>query len=129
MMHEVEAFKDYLLSEKGVSSNTIEAYSQDLKSFFLWMETKSKSISSITRRDISDFLMDYKNRGKGHAVSSISRMLATLKIFFRYLLGEGYIREDPSYLIQFPKGWNRLPHVLSIKEIKNLLETPSLKGR
>lgn len=129
MMQELEAFKDYLLSEKGVSANTIEAYSQDLKSFFLWMEAKSKSISNLTRRDISDFLMDYKSRGKGHAVSSISRMLATLKIFFRYLLGEGYIREDPSYLIQFPKGWNRLPHVLSIKEIKRLLETPSSKGR
>lgn len=125
-MQELEAFKDYLLSEKGVSANTLDAYSQDLKAFFLWMETKSKTLSRLTHHDISDFLMDYKKRG--HAVSSVSRILATLKVFFRYMLSEGNLKKDPSYLIQFPKGWNRLPDVLSIEEIKRLLETPSNKG-
>ena len=121
-------FKDYLLSEKGVSANTIDAYNQDLKAFFLWMDAKSKILSKITHRDISDFLMEYKKRGKGHATSSISRMLATLKIFFRYMLSEGHLKKDPAYLIQFPKGWNRLPDVLTVEEIKKLLEIPSKKG-
>ena len=121
-------FKDYLLSEKGVSANTIDAYNQDLKAFFLWMDAKSKILSKITHRDISDFLMEYKKKGKGHATSSISRMLATLKIFFRYMLSEGHLKKDPAYLIQFPKGWNRLPDVLTVEEIKKLLEIPSKKG-
>ena len=127
-MQELETFKDYLLSEKGVSANTIDAYNQDLKAFFLWMDAKSKILSKITHRDISDFLMEYKKKGKGHATSSISRMLATLKIFFRYMLSEGHLKKDPAYLIQFPKGWNRLPEVLTVEEIKKLLEIPSKKG-
>lgn len=126
-MHELEAFKDYLLSEKGVSTNTIIAYEQDLNSFFHWLEPKSKNFFHVTAQDLSGFLLEYKK--KGHAVSSISRMLATLKIFFRYLLGEGKLKTDPSALIQFPKGWNRLPQVLSVEEIKRLLETPPAKGQ
>jgi len=90
------------------------------------MKAKSRTIFSITHHDISGFLMEYKK--KGHAVSSVSRILATLKIFFRYMVGEGYLKKDPSYLIHFPKGWNRLPDVLTIKEIKSLLETPPKKG-
>lgn len=126
-MKELDAFKDYLLSEKGVSANTIDAYARDLKAFFTWLKKFSKSLPDITHQDIVTFLMDYKKMG--HAVSSVSRMLATLKVFFRYLVSENHIREDPSYLIQFPKGWNRLPEVLSIEEIKRLLNTPSAKGR
>jgi integrase/recombinase XerD len=126
-MQELEAFKDYLLSEKGMSANTIAAYNQDLKSFFQWLKARSKGFSDVTSQDISSFLLDYKK--KGHAVSSISRMLATLKIFFRYLVGEGKLKNDPSALIQFPKGWNRLPQILSVEEIKRLLEAPPSRGQ
>lgn len=126
-MNELDLFKDFLLSEKGVASNTIDAYSQDLNTFFEWLKTRSKNIYSINHNDISNFLMEYKKNG--HAVSSISRMLATLKVFYRYLLGEGKIKDDPSFLIQFPKGWNRLPDVLSVAEIKRLLETLPAKAQ
>lgn len=126
-MASLAPFKDYLLSEKGLSANTVTAYLQDLTSFFHWLGPEADNLPGLTRQDLSDFLMEYKK--KGYATSSLSRMLATIKIFFRYLVGEGQLKSDPSNLIQFPKGWNRLPQVLSVEEIKKLLEAPFPKGQ
>ena len=118
--YDVENFLDYLRLDKGVSKNTIEAYSRDIYQF---LSTASKTnMSDISREDVLNFLETlYK---KELEVSSISRKLTAIRMIFSFLCRESGVKYDPTSNIELPKLSKKLPDVLTEQDINQLLEAP-----
>lgn len=116
-------FRLYISSEKGLSQNTIEAYTRDLSSFLNFSSKFSiDSPESFKQEHIIDFLSYLHN--KQFATSSISRHLISIKVFFKFLKREGFIKSNCALYITSPKLWLKIPNALSIKEMLRLLEQP-----
>jgi integrase/recombinase XerD len=123
----VECFLDYLSIERGLAQNTIISYRYDLIKYINFL-TKNKIDSfKQTNRDLINNYFVYI-RGKDLEINSISRNLVAVKMFYRFLLMEGYIDEDITSLIEFPRVDKRLPHALSLREINLLLDKVNFKG-
>ena len=124
----IEQFLDYVALERGLSENTRKAYFVDLRNLAAFLETrKIRSPSRVTRKDILDFLMSEKDRGL--SVSSISRRLVAIKVFFAYLQREGLLARNITEVMDSPKLWKMLPGVLSMREVDRLLVVPAGEGR
>lgn len=118
-----EEFKRYLLIDQGRSENTIKSYQLDLSKFLLFLEGQNVTdIAMVNQETIQLFLAHL--RQEGYANSTTSRMISSLKQFFIFLLKEGMIQQNPLTLIQGPKKVQRLPKVLTMKEVDTLIQAP-----
>lgn len=120
----VEAFIDYLKVEKGLSANSVYSYQGDLKKYLKYI--KSMNINAhgkIKRKDITDFL--FSLRAEVSPVS-ISRVLSTLRSFYRFLLRERIVSVNPTELIESPKVGQPIPSFLNFSEVDKLLKAPGL---
>ena len=121
----IEQFIDHLWLEDGLSKNTLNSYRFDLSIFVSWLaETKKIELLDVSELEIQEFLAFKFPTSKSR---SISRLLATLRRFFRFLLRENKIKEDPTLKIQTPKIPKSLPKSLSEDEVEGLLEAPDIK--
>ncbi len=124
----VDQFLDYIRLERGLSENTRKAYAADLAMFVEYLRNrKIRSLNSVTRRHILDYLLQEKDRGL--STSSISRRLVSIKVFFRYLQQEGLLTNDVAEAMESPKLWKVLPDVLTYKEVSRMLDAPDPKTR
>lgn len=112
----ISPFIAYLLSEKGLSLATAQAYGRDLASFFAFHEGKKEL-------QFEEYFIALKNRGLED--SSRLRALVTCRVFFRFLLKEGMIDKLPLALSNSFKIWKTLPTILSEEEVRGLLAQPS----
>lgn len=115
-------FLDYIRSEKGLSSHTIEAYGRDIGAFADLLSVKDWK--RVTPETILEFLGHLKRRD--YASSSICRMLVAVKVFFRFLKKEGEIDLDLGRYFDSPKLWQLVPEVLSTEEVEALLNQPRI---
>src|SRR5580658_3503854 len=116
----IRDFLDYIRTEKGLSANTVEAYSRDIESFGATLTIKDWKQTG--GEEVLRFLSTLKE--KGYASSSICRMLVAVKVFFRFLKREGEIGQDLGRYFDSPKMWQLIPEVLSIEEVDALLAQP-----
>jgi len=122
----LEAFMDYLKVEKGLSFNSVCAYSADLKKYSDYLKKiKLEDLNKVTRKDISEFLFLLR---RIIAPVSISRILSTVKNFHRFLLREKITSSDPSGLIEAPKIDKKIPCFLLCEEVNKVLKMPNLKN-
>jgi integrase/recombinase XerD len=114
-------FETYLRLEKSLSDNSIEAYLSDvLKLEKYFIETGNDiSPASVTYPDLKAFLAWYGTNNKNTRTQS--RVLSGIRAFFRFLLIEGEIEENPASLLESPKIGLKLPEVLSISEIDRMI--------
>lgn len=119
-MELLENFFTYIAVEKGLSKNTISSYSVDLKRFESFLAHRKKKIKAVKKQDILDFIGTLRN--DGYSISTICRYISSIKAFYKYMLTEDIIDNDPSENLQSPKKWERLPKALSVSEVKELLE-------
>jgi len=123
MREEVDAFVKYLQQDKKASTNTVASYRCDLMQLLAWLEAQGiTEPEKVTRTCMNSYLMYLEREGK--AVTSISRMLASIKGFFHYELNEGKIRRDPAELLKPPKVEKKLPLILTVEEVDRLLSQP-----
>ena len=116
----VDQYLNYILIEKGLSDKTVESYSIDLTRFLEFLEKNSVyNLSETDTPIILRYLIALRNAGL--SARSRARHLVTLRGFYRFLAHEGMIEHDPVRIIDLPKAGLRLPDVLSIQEIKDLL--------
>lgn len=122
----IDEFINYLSVERGLSHNTLLAYTRDLNKYVQFLARKNKSkVDDIQRSDINDYM--YKQKQRGLSASSVCRNLAAIKSFHRYLARERIAKEDPTSLLETPKLWKRVPDVLSASEIEAIIK--STEGR
>lgn len=122
----IEQYIHYLMVEKGLAKNTLDAYTRDLTSYRLYLKKyEIYSFNDTNRTNIIGYLLELKN--KGRATSTMSRNLAAIRSFYQYLLRDRYIDKDPSQNLESPKLDKRLPKVLSLEQVETLLKMPDLK--
>ena len=119
----VDRYINYLLVEKGLAAKTIEAYSLDLSEFLNFLRQAGiDQITSVDPAILLKHLISLRDIGLGPR--SRARHLVTLRGFFRFLVHEKLLAQDPTRLIDMPKSGMRLPDVLSVKDVEKLLNAP-----
>jgi integrase/recombinase XerD len=122
----LDQFLHYLIVEKGLSKNTIEAYGHDLNQFFNHLRGKgTQEIREVSKFDIRGFLLTL-NR-KDLSTKSIIRNLVAIRSFYKFLIQEGILESNPIENLESPKVAKTLPEILTLKEIEQLLEQPNLQ--
>ena len=124
-----ESFKDfetYLRLEKSLSPNSIEAYLNDVSRLERFFSESGRNVlpSQVKYPDLKDFLVWFDKMNQNARTQS--RTLSGIRAFFKYLLMEGEIEENPSSLIESPKTGLKLPEVLSIEEIDRIVDAIDL---
>jgi integrase/recombinase XerD len=119
---EIDAFIRYLAVERGLSENYQLSTRRSLAEFAEWSlyRHELKSPRQITIDHITEYLADRK--GAGLAASSIKLIVVALKIFFRFLLGKGAVRRDPTETLSLPRIERYLPETLNEIQAEQLLE-------
>jgi integrase/recombinase XerD len=115
----LEDFIAYLSVEKGLSRNTTASYSMDLAKFRKFLEERGKEPGGFSKDDIVDFMDSL--RAEGLSVSSVRRVLSSIRGLSRYLLIQGLVDEDLAENIPSPKKWDTLPKALSLDDVQGLL--------
>ena len=127
MQQNIKSFLDYLKVECGLARNTLLAYRNDLDRFAEYLAaSRAKKIERIHADDIIEYCAYERARKKSAA--SIARRLSAIRMFFRFLLYEGILREDVVSTVESPSLWKRLPEVLSPEDVGALIEAPGTKG-
>lgn len=113
----LSSFKAYLLLERAMAANTIAAYEHDVSMLLAFLEANrpGKKLEEITLADLQDFL-EYINDLE-LATYSQARIISGVKAFFRFLMLEDVIKEDPTELLQAPRLRKTLPEALTIEEV------------
>lgn len=115
----IRKYKQYLMIERGLSANTIDAYMHDLDKLIEYAESNNLGLSDIKTRHIESLLADLYD--KNITARSIARVLSGLKSFFNFLELDGFIDINPTALIESPSLGQKLPITLSIEEIDDIL--------
>lgn len=118
----IEHFINTLLSQEGLSSNTLSAYKQDLRHFANYAQAQTKPLEKIVRTDVQDYLLSRAERG--YAPRSNARILSTLRKFYHWMIRNQLASENPCVQIISLRQGRRLPQTLSEEEISRLLEMP-----
>ena len=118
----VSRFLDAVWLERGLSVNTLAAYRADLTALARWLGERKVPIVSTSRADLLDFIA-WRVR-EGARPRSTARQLSSFRRFFRYLMREGGIQEDPTAQIAMPKIGRSLPKSLMEEEVEALLGAP-----
>lgn len=112
-------YKQYLKLEKSLSRNTVEAYLTDLDKLFAYLELEEIDLTDVTLENLETFSAGLHDIGI-HSRSQ-ARILSGIRSFFRFLVLEGYLAQDPSELLESPQIGRHLPDVLSVEEIDSLI--------
>ena len=112
-------YKRYLLLEKGLSANSIDAYMTDLQKLADFANNKNLIFSEIKLSHLEEFLAELYDQGL--KARSMARVISGIKSFFHFLVLDGFIKDNPSRLLEAPKIGLKLPVVLSVEEIDSIL--------
>lgn len=120
----LDNFIDHLWLEDGLSKNTLDSYRADLTAFSNWCVSKQHiDMLAVTNADIQQYLAIRFPLSKAR---SISRLVASLRRFYRYALREQLIKEDPTLHLESPKLPRSLPKSLNEQEVEDLLKAPDV---
>lgn len=119
MKNPINDFRRYLMLEKALSPNTIEAYLVDLQKLIDYTEEKGVALDMLKTADLEEFLAGLHDQGL--SARSTARVISGIKSFFRFMMQEQKRKDDPSTLLEAPKIGLKLPVVLSVEEIDAIL--------
>ncbi len=119
MLDLIKAYENYLTKVKQASTNTICSYIRDIRQFADWLEV---DILDASQLNITDYLHYLEEDGRSAA--TVSRMLASLKNFYVYLVSSGFCEKTPVVDIKVNRGEKKLPQILTGREIELLLAQP-----
>ncbi len=121
----IDTFLDAIWMERGLSTNTLGAYRADLVALQRWLAQRDTSLIYASRADLLAFIA-YRAKA-GAKPRSTARQLSSFRRFYRFLLREGMIQEDPTVKIEMPKIGRSLPKSLTEGEVESLLRAPDIE--
>lgn len=123
MKQHLESFSRFLSEERGLSLNTLHSYERDLNQYTDYLaENGVSSLEESTRSHLQGYLFYLKKMGR--APASLNRMLVSIRSFYKFLLQERIVDRDPTTNMDALKLEKRMPQVLTIAEVEQLLESP-----
>jgi len=122
----LQQFHAYLLLERSLSANTLEAYLNDVQKFVRYLDMhQSETLPlQVKRQDLEQFIL-WVN-GLGLEASSQARLISGLRAFYKFLLVEDLLDEDPTELLEGPRLRRKMPDVLSVHEVQQMLNAIDL---
>ena len=122
----VDDFINYISVEKGLSANTRLAYRSDLHKYIEYLETGKKNPLRVKHGDLMDFLISQR---KSVSVTSLARLEASVRMFYKFLRMEGLAKADPAANLETPRIGMKLPVFLSVRDVDSLLSQPVLSTK
>lgn len=120
MNHYLDLFLNFLLVEKGLAKNTMEAYSSDIGRYLNHLEKEGhETFDQVRPLDVATFIARLKEAGL--SPRSRARALSAMRMFHRFLLIENYCDVNPTAIIETPKIGGKLPVFLNCREVEQLL--------
>ncbi len=126
-LNDIAIFLETKAAEAGAAENTLAAYARDLKDVSSWCLRRSTSLKELKRVDIENYLIDLN--GKGLAPATKARRLSAIKQFFQFCVEEGWRFDNPSLQIRGRGKTKKLPKIMSVEEVDNLLEVAKRSGK
>lgn len=124
MMNYLDLFKTYLYNEKKSSDNTVESYNRDISQFASYCSSNNiKDLSKVKNNHLVTYLDSLTKQGKSEATKS--RIIASLRCFYRFLVSRGFSEYNPVDGVKSKKAERKLPDVLDSNEILLLLAQPN----
>jgi integrase/recombinase XerD len=120
----LQRFLDAVWLERGLSANTLAAYRADLTALGRWLEARDSALLKATRIELLGFIAARVEGGS--RPRSTARQLSSFRRFYRYMIREGLISEDPTAQIAMPKIGRSLPKSLTEAEVDSLLAAPTV---
>ena len=123
MLDLIAAYENYLTKVKQASANTVSSYMRDIRQYADWLrETEEANVVDASQLNISDYLGHLDAEGRSAATKS--RVLASLKNFYAYLVSSGFLDKTPVVSIKVERGEKKMPQILTGREIELLLAQP-----
>lgn len=123
MEKDIKKFLEFVEIDKKLSKNTFESYQRDITQYKEYVDNNKIDYKTVENEDIINYLNSLKELGK--KPSTISRHLASIRLFYQYLLKNKIVKTDPTKGIQSPKIEKKAPSILSSEEVSLLLEQPN----
>ncbi len=120
---ELDRFTDALWLEHGLAKNTLAGYRSDLARFAAWLETRAQRLPAVGGADVAAYLAEFSRAAKP---ASQRRLIAAWRRYYRLLLANREIAEDPTLVIDTPQAAERFPKTLSEAQVEALLAAPQL---
>ena len=117
----ISDFSDYLIYERRLSDKTREAYSRELKNYLLYLSRHNLQVDKILPSQMEEYLIARKNESSLENCT-ISRIVATLRTFYKYLESKEYIDSNPATLVDRPRIHEHLPKILSESDVDRILD-------
>jgi integrase/recombinase XerD len=112
------SFLTFCRVEKGLASNSVAAYTRDLRRFSDFAANRDPASAELIRDYLDSLYRD------GLSSRSVARHLTTLRNFYQFLLREGQVQTDPVHLIPLPRQWHQLPKYLNRSQVESILAAP-----
>jgi integrase/recombinase XerD len=120
---EIKRFMQFLEEQKGASKNTLISYQRDLKQMEHYLsEMGIADVDKVTKSVLNSYILFLEQSGK--ASTTVSRMMASIKAFFHYEFQEKHIKRDPAEMLKTPRIEKKIPSILTVDEVNNLLSQP-----
>jgi len=122
----IKGFRSYLQLERSLSGNSVDAYEHDIEKLFQYAQTLTQPLGpeKVSLQHLQDFLKWINELGMSSR--SQARVLSGIKAFYKYLLLENVIIDDPTTLLEGPKLGRKLPDFLTVDEINTIIATIDL---
>ncbi|MCC7465209.1 MAG: site-specific tyrosine recombinase XerD [Saprospiraceae bacterium] len=124
----LNAFKAYLLLERSMSQHTIDAYLNDVGKFVQWLQLEGREMSPLAIKpdDLTRFILWANSLGL--EATTQARLISGLRAFYKYLMVEDLLDDDPTELLESPRMRRKIPEVLSVHEIQLMLDAVDLSA-
>lgn len=123
----VRKYKNYLLLEKSLSPNSIDAYMTDLAKLSGFLQNENLTVEDVTLDNLQQFVAQLYDIGIN--ARSVARIISGIKSFYDFLVLDGYMQNDPTELLDSPKIGLKLPTVLALDEIEKLMSVIDLSTK
>ena len=115
----VELFLDMIAAERGAAANTLDAYRRDLLAYAAGLVARGRTPLDAATDDLRAYLATLE--AQGFKPTSAARKLSAIRQFHRFLVAEGKRADDPAQILEGPRQGQRLPKILTVKEVDRLL--------
>lgn len=119
-------YRRYMKLAKNYTGNTLEAYMLDLQKLFDFAESVGKPVAALGLDDLRNFAATIIDLGI--SPRSLGRILSGVRAFYKYLIADGYLEENPTDMLEWPKIGEHLPEVLSVEEIDMMEEAIDMES-
>ena len=120
----VDSFLDDLRVARRLASNTLESYGRDLEGLLQYAAARETAVESLSRDDLEAFVRE--RVAAGLAPRTVARLVASIRGFYRFLVRDGQLHDNPAEDLHAPRAWPALPKFLALEDVDRLIAQPDV---